>query len=229
MDQSVFLKKFVRPDSLEFQREFLENGRLQSVPEERIIASEGDKLAHFPLVVDGLVRVYKIGETGREITLYHIGPGEGCILSASCLLSDEPFPALAETVEDSLLILVPRNVFKDWIDRYKAWREYVFRLLARRLGAILTTIEEVAFMRMDARIAAYLMKESQKKGPKLPLTHGDIARELGTAREVVSRILKDFERRGYLHLSRKSIEIVDAQKLRRTMRLAHEPGKYLTA
>ena len=215
MERRAFLQTYLDHPPADLQEEFHGKSTVRSVGAGEIFASEGDVLEHFPLVLDGLVRVFKVGETGREITLYRILPGEGCILSASCLLANTPFPALAETEENTRIILVPKWTFQDWIERYPAWRKYIFGLFSRRLSAILATVEEVAFRRMDSRIGAFFLMQMETSGPELHLTHADIAHELGTAREVVSRILKDFERMELVSLSRATIRLKDPERLRR--------------
>ena len=219
MKRRTFLQTFLDNPPADLLREFEENSFLKNLSAGEIFATEGDMLNYFPLVSEGLVRVYKIGETGREISLYRIHSGEGCILSASCLLADTPFPALAEAEEDTLAILVSKPAFREWIERFPAWRTYIFSLFSRRLAEILTTVEEVAFRRMDVRIATLLLKKMDEDGPEVHLKHADIARELGTAREVVSRILKDFERAGVLSLSRAAIFISNPLHLQQLVQM----------
>lgn len=160
------------------------------------------------------MRVYKTGETGREITLYRIEPGESCILTANCILNRRGFPALAEVEQTTEVLLIPAAVFQEWMDRYKFWRDYIHAIIDRRITSVLTIMSEVVFARIDQRIAELLLSGVGTDGG-LTITHQKIAGELGSAREVVSRVLKDFEKRGLIRLARGRIELADAAGLGR--------------
>ena len=180
----------------------------------QFISMEGDQCSHVPLVLSGSARVYKTGEGGREITLYRIEPGESCILTASCVLSGEPFPAFAMADDALEALLIPAATFRQWVARYDVWREFVYRLLSRRLCAMIALVEEVAFRRMDARISEYLLDAMQPASASvIETTHEVIAAHLGSSREVVSRLLKDFEHKDLVTLSRGSIRVLDPSGL----------------
>ena len=189
-----------------------DHGRLHTFPVGQMICWQGDVCTHLALVVEGAVRVYKLGENGREITLYRIEAHESCILTASCILSDEPFPALAVVVQEVQALLIPAAVVQTWVSQYAVWRNYLFRLLSHRLAIVMEVVEEVAFQRMDVRLAAWL-GEHTAVHPTLATTHQEIAFELGTAREVVSRLLKEWDREGIIVLGRGTITVVDGVAL----------------
>ncbi len=152
--------------------------------------------------------MFKLAESGREITLYRVERGECCILTASCMLSRRPFPANA-TVESNLdALLIPEAHVQRWMSSSESWRRFLWNLLAKRLGDVISLVEEVAFRRMDERLCEYLTAHASERGPVIQATHGQIAADLGTSREVVSRVLKDFESRGLLKLSRGSIRLL---------------------
>lgn len=205
--------RFLVDGSEELRTEFARHARRIRLSEGTSIAWEGDRCEQLAIILDGVVRVYKIGETGREITLYRIERSESCVLTASCILSRSTFPALAVTESSVDAILVPAHVIRQWLARFEPWRDYLFGLLAHRLADVIATVEEVAFRRMDARVAAYLAALGED-GTVVQITHQQIASELGTAREVVSRILKDLERAGQIELSRGTIRLVDRDGLR---------------
>lgn len=171
------------------------------------VYSEGDACSSIAFVLSGGIRVYKLAESGREITLYEIGPGETCILNASCILAGLSYPANAACLADTDVLLVPAAGFKGLIGRNEALREFVFRILSERLAGVMELLSEVAFGRMDARLMEYLVEKSEDG--RLAATHQRIADDLGTSREVVSRLLKDFERRGLVELSRGSIILLN--------------------
>lgn len=173
---------------------------------------EGDEADAIALLISGGVRVYKIGETGREITLYRFGHGESCILTANAILSRKSFPAIATVEREAEAVMIPADAFRDWVKRYDLWREFVFDLLSDRLSTVMVVIDEVAFQRMDRRVASLLLTKSQTRSP-IRITHQEIAAELGSSREVISRILEDFSRTGLIESGRGTIEILDLNEL----------------
>ncbi len=192
--------------SAPFMREMLSSSGMQTIPAGAGIYREGDSCQAIAFVLSGEIRVYKIGETGREITLYEIGPGETCILNASCILAHTSYPANAVAASDVDVLLVPSDVFRRLVTENETMRDFVFTLLSRRLSLVMELVEEVAFGRMDERLMEYLIEKSENN--ILETTHQKIANDLGTSREVVSRLLKDFERSGKLRLSRNSITLL---------------------
>lgn len=177
------------------------------------IRMEGDECTNFALVLDGVARVYKSGPTGREITLYRIEPGEGCVLTASCIVGGDVFPAFAVAETDVFAAVVPASDFRRWVARYPEWQTFVFRLVSGRLVNVITVVEEVAFLRLDARVAAFLLHAGD--GGVVHTTHDRIADELGSSREVVSRVLKEMENSGTISLSRGKITLLKEHDLRR--------------
>lgn len=190
--------------------ELVREGQRKTVPAGTQIYREGDACSVIAFVLSGEIRVYKIGETGREITLYEIGPGETCILNASCILSGKAYPAFAVTLATVDLLLVPSAVFNRLLEEHGAMRSFVFSLLSERLAGVMALVEEVAFGRMDERLRDYLLEKSENGS--LETTHQKIANDLGTSREVVSRLLKDLERKGEVRTSRNSIILIDIKK-----------------
>ncbi|MEM8780176.1 MAG: Crp/Fnr family transcriptional regulator [Cyanobacteria bacterium P01_G01_bin.49] len=196
------------------QKDFLSQGQYISLSVGEFICLEGDICHHLPLVISGSVRVYKIGENGREITLYHLVQGDSCILTASCIISQKIFPAFAITETEVEAFVIPANTLREWVTHNPIWQEYLFGLLSQRLANVIEIIDEVAFRRMDCRIASYLLKNADSNLKTVWITHEAIAQELGSSREVVSRILKTFERQGLLSLSRGKIELKNLARIR---------------
>jgi CRP/FNR family transcriptional regulator len=182
------------------------------IPAGRDVFVEGDSIDAIALLLSGVVRVYKIGETGREITLYRFGHGESCILTANAILSQGSFPAIATVEKNAEAVLVPAESFRGWVSRYEPWRDFVFDLFAQRLASVIAVVEEVAFRRMDGRVAALLLHRGEMQNP-LHITHQEIASELGSSREVISRLLEDFDARGVIRTQRGMIEILDFEGL----------------
>jgi CRP/FNR family transcriptional regulator, anaerobic regulatory protein len=197
----------------QMKRELMAAAIYARIPAGRDVFVEGDSIDAIALLLSGVVRVYKIGETGREITLYRFGHGESCILTANAILSRESFPAIATVEKDAEAILVPAENFRQWVSRYTQWRDFVFDLFAHRLASVIAVVEEVAFRRMDGRVAALLLARGQVQNP-LRITHQQIASELGSSREVISRLLEDFASRGLIRTQRGTIEVLDFEALR---------------
>jgi len=214
-----FLHSIAKEEELENKliKDFVGNSVVQTLAPGAVISNEGDSCSYFTFIINGSVRVFKVSESGKEITLYRLNKGDSCILTASCILSASKFPAISVAEAEVDGILVPANVFRNWVESFRFWRKYVYDLMAERLNSVITIVEEVAFKRMDARIAEFILERSLRSGNILNLTHKDIAYELGTAREVVSRLLKDFEKKGIIKLERGQINIIDVSKLKRLM------------
>ncbi len=208
MTSSEFLKVFPAfRDSDSGIRTLLASALRRSAPAGARIYAEGDSCSGIAFILSGEIRVYKIGETGREITLYEIGPGETCILNASCILAGQSYPANAVTLSDVEMLLLPSEVFRRLIADDESMRRFVFSLLGERLSGVMALVEEVAFGRMDVRLLDYLVEKAENG--RLDTTHQNIANDLGTSREVVSRLLKDLERQGKVILSRNAITLIN--------------------
>jgi CRP/FNR family transcriptional regulator, anaerobic regulatory protein len=197
----------------QMKRELMAAAIYARIPAGRDVFVEGDSIDAIALLLSGVVRVYKIGETGREITLYRFGHGESCILTANAILSRQSFPAIATVEKDAEAILVPADSFRTWVSRDEVWRDFVFDLFAQRLASVIAVVEEVAFRRMDGRVAALLLHGGEVQNP-LRITHQQIAAELGSSREVISRLLEDFASRGLIRTQRGRIEILDYEGLK---------------
>jgi CRP/FNR family transcriptional regulator len=195
------------------QATLLQRGVLRTLPKGAVYLREGDSCAGIALLLDGRIRVSKSAESGREITLYHIEPGETCILTASCLLAGTRYPATAVAADTSVAALLPGAFFRRLVDTAPAVREFVFDHFSERLAAVMALVEEVAFRGVDRRLARWLASEaSARPGPVL-LSHEELAAHIGTARVVVSRVLAEFESRGWLRLGRRRVEVLSREAL----------------
>lgn len=193
-------------------REFRQQAFFARIPAGKDVFVEGDRVDGIALLISGVVRVYRIGENGREITLYRFGLGESCILSANAIFNQRAFPAIATVEEDAEAAMIPAETFRGWLKRYDPWRDFIFNLFAQRLASIMEIVDEVAFQRMDVRVAAFLLARAGIQNP-LRVTHQEIAAELGSSREVISRLLEDFARRGYISVSRGEVQVLDPDGL----------------
>lgn len=168
---------------------------------------EGDQCPGIAFVLSGEIRVFKIGYSGREITLYEILPGETCILNASCILAHQNYPANAMALTNGSMLYLPQNIFLKLMAENEQMRLFIFALFSRRFSEIIELIETVTFGKMDLRLTDYLIEKSEND--QLQSTHQKIAYDLGTSREVVSRLLKDLEKKGKIALSRNHIRLID--------------------
>lgn len=165
----------------------------------------GSPCLALPLVLEGSIRVSKRAESGREIGLYRVIPGEICIVSLSCLLGGDAYTATGVAAEPLRLATLPRALFMRLVECHAPFREMVFHLFSERLVSLMQLVEELAFAHLDQRLAAWLVE----RGPHIALSHQAIADELGSVREIVSRLLKQFEEHGWVHLDRGHVEVLE--------------------
>lgn len=179
------------------------------VPAGATLFEEGAPCQGFPLVLSGAVRVARGAPNGRSLELYRVTPGELCVVSTSCLFGHHPLTAHGQAVEPTDLVLLSPAGFERWA-AFEPFRRFVFGVFADRLADLMALAEAVAFQRLDQRLAAALLGH----GATLRLTHQALADELGTAREIVTRLLKRFEQQGCVALGRERIDVLDAAALR---------------
>lgn len=190
--------------------------RMVSLPAGTHVFLPGQHPDNLLLLLSGTVRVQQTSETGREVFLYRVHAGESCILTTACMLADEEYSAegLAET--DVQAVAIPRAVFEDLSGRSPQFRTFVFRAYSRRIADLFSLIDDIIFQRVDVRLAARLLDLSSDD--HLVATHQTLAMELGTAREVISRTLGEFQRRGWVELSRGEVRLLDREALQRLAR-----------
>jgi len=163
----------------------------------------------FPLVLEGSVRVSKSAPNGREILLYRVEPGQSCILSGGCLLGHSDYTASGIAETDVELLSISPERFHELMLQFEPFRRYVFGSYGERLSEVMELVEEVAFRQLDARLARLLIR----RGPMIEGTHQGLADELGSVREIVSRLLRSFEQRGWVRLERERITVLDPKGL----------------
>jgi CRP/FNR family transcriptional regulator len=199
----------LEPESLDYLRA---QSRQASFPPGTVLFGEGGACQNYLFVLTGSVRVQKLGETGREIVLYRVERGETCVLTTACLMAETDYDAEGITETEVEAVVVPASVFNELLARSAKFRRFVFATYANRIADLLMLIEEVAFGRIDARLAHCLLSQKDELN-HVKGTHQELSSELGTAREVISRQLKEFERRGWAKLGRGKIELTDIKAL----------------
>ncbi len=180
-------------------------------PRGTVIFDENQPCQGFPLVLSGCLRVFKASANGRELQLYRVVPGQSCILTSSCLLGHTPYQARGVAEEALEIVMLPAPIFHSLLAKYEAFRSYVFQLFTERLTDLMALVTAVAFQKLDQRLAALLAG-----GPNpLFATHQVIADELGSAREMVSRLLKGFADQGWVKLGREQITLSNLPALKK--------------
>jgi CRP/FNR family transcriptional regulator len=190
----------------------VKKSRLIEIPSRFQVSMPGAECSDYILVVGGSIRVQIVTEKGREVVLYHVHAGEGCILTTSCLLSGTTFPAEGHTEEKTEVLAVPAAEFDLAIGASSHFRNFVFTNFAHRLTSILSRIEQFCSPTIDRSLATALL-DLATEGNLITTTHQELANEIGTAREVVSRHLKRLEVKGLLRLGRGTIQIILPQLL----------------
>src|SRR5512138_221840 len=190
--------------------DLLGKGQLRTADAGDVIFEERTRCQGFPLLLEGSIRVAKTASDGREILLYRVVPGEACLITTSCLLGSAAYTGRGVAEAKLQFLVVPPPVFARLVATEEAFRTYVFALFSERVSELMQLVDAVAFQRLDRRLAALLLG----KGREIRTTHQQLAEDLGSAREIVSRLLKDFADKGLVALGRERIEIRDAKRLR---------------
>ncbi|SLN41498.1 cAMP receptor protein [Roseivivax jejudonensis] len=203
----------------EIRADLVAGSQVVSVPADTQIFAPGQSADNLLLLLDGTVRVQQRSDTGREVFLYRVHAGESCVLTTACMLAFEDYAAdgIAET--DVTAVAIPRRTFDDLVARSPVFREFVFTAYSRRITDLFTLIDDIVFRRVDVRLASRLL-ELAGSGDTVRATHAVLAAELGTAREVISRTLSEFHRRGWIEQARGEVRLTGREGLERMVRAA---------
>jgi len=164
----------------------------------------------FSMLLAGSIRVVKLGSNGREMELYRLQAGGSCLISTSCMLGKANYTATAVAQTDLMMLTIPPSTFKHLLARNEAFREFVFSQFSQRLADLMLLVDAIAFQKLDQRLAALLLEEA----PELKTSHAKLADRLGTVRDIIGRLLKNFEQRELVALGRERIRILDAEGLK---------------
>jgi len=183
-------------------------GRVRSIERDTILISPGDQIVFVPIVQQGVLRIVRQNEEGKEIFLYHLYPGQTCAMAINCCQGNKKSSVKAIAEEDSEILQVPVNMVDDWF-RYPEWKTYVNSTYSQRFAELLDVIDLIAFSNMDKQVLHYLQERARAANTSaLYITHQQIADELHTHREAVSRLLRTMEQKGLLKLGRNTIELI---------------------
>ncbi|WP_428825869.1 Crp/Fnr family transcriptional regulator [Azonexus sp. IMCC34842] len=190
----------------------LQPGAIMHLPTGTAVFAEHQPCQGFPLLLEGRIKVVKLAASGRELMLYRVGPGGSCIISSSCLLGHTEYNARGIAETPLTLLALPVPAFAALMLEHAPFRDFVFHLFAERIGELMQLVEEVAFARLDQRLAKLLLARNEAV---LNVTHQQLADELGSVREIVSRLLKGFSAQGLVTLGREQLSIVDRAGLQK--------------
>lgn len=186
--------------------EISSNGTLKHVKAGETLLRVGQTIRSTMLVIDGLVKLYREDEEGKEFFIYHLDAGQACSLSMVCAAKHETSEVLAKALTDATILSIPLTYMDQWMSQYKSWYQFVITSYRNRFEELLKTIDAIAFSNMDERLEDYLKKQVARLGSNLKMTHQEIATDLNSSREVISRLLKKMEAKHWLIIHRNSIE-----------------------
>lgn len=175
-----------------------------------VIVRMGQYIKSTVLVISGRIKIYRQNDEGNEFLIYYLGPGDACAISMICAIQSQVSEITAKSVEETEVIMLPIQLMDELMGKYKSWSHFVIQTYRNRFDEMLTVIDNIAFRNMDERLEFYLKRAKTDAGQTLlSLTHQQIADDLNSSREVISRLLKKMEQLGKIKLNRNSIEIID--------------------
>ncbi|HMR57783.1 MAG TPA: Crp/Fnr family transcriptional regulator [Cyclobacteriaceae bacterium] len=184
-------------------------GQLKKFPGGTEILQEDSYIKAIPLVLKGSLKVMRTDPQGHEILLYYITPGESCIMSFLGGIHNETSKVKAVVEEDAEILFIPVDKASEWVKKFPEWSDFIFRLYHKRFEELLTAVNAIAFQKLDSRLLQLLKQKSELyKSKEISITHQQLADELGTAREAVSRVIKQMENEGLVKLARNKITLL---------------------
>jgi CRP/FNR family transcriptional regulator len=201
-----------------FEKELVkEMGKIAEVKtfkEGELLMRTGQNIRYTILLLKGLVKIYREDDEGNEFFMYYLDGGKACALSMICASKQDTSELTAKSVTDTTVITIPLSFMDQWMTKYKSWYQFVLGTYKERFEELLLTIDHIAFRNMDERLVFYLKRHQDKlKSNNIPLTHSEIAQELNSSREVITRLLKKLSDKGMLKMHRQHIEIIDLHLL----------------
>ena len=201
-----------------FEKELIEKlsktGEIKTFKEGELLMRTGQYIRSTILVLEGLIKIYREDDEGNEFFMYYLDGGKACALSMICASKQDTSELTAKSVTDTTVITIPLSYMDQWMTKYKSWYQFVLGTYKDRFEELLLTIDHIAFRNMDERLVFYLKRHQDKlKSNNIPLTHSEIAQELNSSREVITRLLKKLSDKGMLKMHRQHIEIIDLHLL----------------
>ncbi|MDX5419615.1 MAG: Crp/Fnr family transcriptional regulator [Hymenobacteraceae bacterium] len=187
--------------------EILAQSTIRQVEEGEEVMRTGQYIRSTVLLLSGLLKVYREDDEGNEFLMYYLEPGSACALSMMCTARNEQSQIMAKAVTEAEVILIPSHLSEQWLAKYKSWHNFVISSYRQRFEELLQTLDSIAFKGLDERLVFYLKRHVKVSGPEIRLSHQQIALELNSSREVISRLLKKLEQTGAITLHRNYIEV----------------------
>jgi CRP/FNR family transcriptional regulator len=186
----------------------LEIGKLKKIRADDWMLDIGDPILYMPFLLKGQLRVLREDAEGHELLIYYIRPGETCAMSLTCCSGNAVSNVRAVAEEDSELLLLPIQIIDDWTTKYPSFKSFILKTYQKRFEELLNTIDSIAFHNLDDRLSQLLKQKSEKEGSELKTTHQELANQLNSSREVISRLLKQMERKGKIEMGRNKITLL---------------------
>lgn len=190
--------------------EMSRHGDIREIPAGTIMLRKGQSIRSTMLILHGIVKLYQEDGEGNEFFMYDIEPGEACAVSMVCTYRQENSQVVAKALTDVAVLTIPLQYMDEWLGKYKSWHYFVIRTWRARYEELLNTINEIAFKKMDERLEFYIKGQVEKMGRQIKLTHQEIATDLNSSREVISRLMKKMEKNGWIIIHRNSFEWIKA-------------------
>ena len=186
----------------------LETAKLKKLRADDWMVDIGDPILYMPLLLKGQLRILREDEEGHELLLYYIRPGETCAMSLTCCSGNAVSNVRAVAEEDTELLLLPIQIIDEWTTKYPSFKSFILKTYQKRFEELLNTIDSIAFHNLDDRLTQLLKQKSEKEGSELKTTHQELANQLNSSREVISRLLKQMERKGKIQMGRNKITLL---------------------
>lgn len=209
-DILLLQEKFTGIFEFELLQELSQVGNYTTIPEGQVLMQPGSYIRFVPIILKGSIKILRPDNDGREALLYYLGGMDSCAMSLTCCLGHRQSEIIAVAEEETTLISIPVEKVEEWMTKYSSWKQFVFLTYQRRFEDLLNTIDQIAFHKLDERLLMLLRRKAKVCNCKVfAVTHEELASELATSREVVSRLLKQLEKIGKVKLSRNRIELLD--------------------
>lgn len=214
-EQTIFfVQQIIQQQFQQFSHELIthiqQNAVIKSYKADSILMRSGEYIKNTILVTKGKIKIYREDEDGKEFFMYYLLPGQACAISMICATKNKKSEIMAKVVEDAEVIMLPLQLMDKWMSEHRSWYEFVIETYRSRFEEVLTVIDSIAFRSMDERLKFYLQRHSTtNQSPKIQMSHQQIAIDLSTSREVISRLLKKMEQHNLVKLHRNFIELLN--------------------
>ncbi|SFW26904.1 Crp/Fnr family transcriptional regulator [Chitinophaga sancti] len=206
MEEQYSLRQLFPELEEELYKEIEQHGEIREMPAGTVLLKKGQTIRYTMLILKGIVKLYQEDDEGNEFFMYDIEPGEACAISMVCTYRQENSQVLAKAMTDVSVLIIPLEYMDEWLGKYKSWHYFVIRTWRARYEDLLHTVNAIAFKKMDERLEHYIKERVRTMGRHIKLTHQEIAADLNSSREVISRLMKKMEKDGWIIIHRNAFE-----------------------